>query len=61
MKLVIMILMFNLIMSIQVSHDSYFAEFAPTIMKEDKFPYLESNKIYMLVDHEKNALCELCC
>ena len=38
------------------SHDSYFVEFAPTIMNEKNFPYVESNKIYMLVDHEKNAL-----
>ena len=28
----------------------------PTIPIEKKFPYVESNKIYMLVDHEKNAL-----
>src|SRR3954471_10434385 len=38
------------------SHDSYFVEFAPTIVDENKFAYVESNKISMLIDHEKNAL-----
>ena len=38
------------------SHDSYFVEFAPTIIHEKKFAFVESNKISMLVDHEKNAL-----
>ena len=38
------------------SHDSYFVEFAPTIIHEKKFAYVESNKNSMLVDHEKNAL-----
>ena len=38
------------------SHDSYFVEFAPTTIHENKFCYVESNKISMLVDHEKNAL-----
>ena len=38
------------------SHDSYFVEFAPTIIHEKNFAYVESNKICMLVDHEKNAL-----
>ena len=38
------------------SHDSYFVEFAPTTIDENKFAYVESNKIYMQVDHEKNAL-----
>ena len=38
------------------SHDSYFVEFAPTIIDENKFAYVESNKFSMLVDHEKNAL-----
>ena len=51
MKLVIMILIFQ-------SHDSYFVEFAPTTIHENKFAYVESNKISMLVDHEKNALCD---
>ena len=39
------------------SHDSYFVEFAPTTIHEKNFAYLQSNKISMLVDHEKNALC----
>ena len=38
------------------SHDSYFVEFAPTIIHEKNFAYVESNKNSMLVDHEKNAL-----
>ena len=38
------------------SHDTYFVEFAPTTIHEKKFAYVESNKIYVLVDHEKNAL-----
>ena len=40
------------------SHDSYFVEFAPTTTDEKKFTYVESNKFSMLVDHEKNALCD---
>ena len=40
------------------SHDSYFVEFAPTIPNEKNFAYLESSKIYMLVHHENNALCD---
>ena len=39
----------------QVSHDSYFVEFAPTIMNEKKIAYVESNKNSMFVGHEKNA------
>ena len=39
-------------------HDSYFVEFAPTTIDENKFAYVESSKISMLVDHEKNALCD---
>ncbi len=38
------------IYSIQVSYDT------PTIPNEKNFAYVESNKISMLVDHEKNAL-----
>ena len=38
------------IYSIQVSYDT------PTIPIKKKFAYVESNKISMLVDHEKNAL-----
>ena len=40
------------------SHDSYFVEFAPTTIHEKKFAYVESNKISMLVDHEKNDFCD---
>ena len=40
------------------SHDSYFVEFAPTTIHENKFAYVESNKISMLMHHEKNALCD---
>ena len=40
------------IFSVQVSYDT------PTIPNEKKFAYVESNKNYMLVDHEKNALCD---
>ena len=42
----------------KVSHDSYFVEFAPTTIHENKFAYVESSKIYMQVDHENNALCD---
>ena len=38
------------------SHDSYFVEFAPTIIHEKNFAYVESSKNSILVDHEKNAL-----
>ena len=40
------------------SHDSYLVEFAPTTIHENKFAYVESNKISMLMHHEKNALCD---
>ena len=40
------------IYSIQVSYDT------PTIMNENKFAYVESNKNPMFVGHEKNALCD---
>ena len=38
------------------THDSYFVEFAPTILNEKNFAYMESSKNSMLVGHEKNAL-----
>ena len=38
------------------SHGSYFLEFAP--IHENKFAYVESEKISMLVYHEKNILCD---
>ena len=34
------------------SHDSYFVEFAPTILNEKNFAYVESSKNFMQVDHE---------
>ena len=40
------------------SHDSYFVEFAPTNIHENKFAYVESNKISMLMHCEKNDLCD---
>ena len=49
MKLVILISIFQ-------SHDSYFVEFAPTTIQEKNFPYVESSKFSMFVDHEMNAL-----
>ena len=40
------------IFSIRVSYDTR------TIVNEQKFSYVESNKISTLVDHGKNALCD---
>ena len=40
------------------SHDNYFVEFAPTTIHENKFAYVESSKISMLMNHEKNDLCD---
>ena len=42
----------------EVSYDSYFIEFAPTTIDENKFAYVESNNISMHVDQQKNALCD---
>jgi hypothetical protein len=42
----------------QVSHDSYFVEFAPTTIDENKSAYVESSKISKLVHHEKGAVCD---
>ena len=39
------------IYSIRVSYDT------PTVLNEKNFAYVESSKISMQVDHEKNALC----
>ena len=39
------------------SHDSYFFEFAPTIIHEKNFAYVETSKFSMLMHHENNALC----
>ena len=38
------------------SHDSYFVQFAPSTIHENKFAYVESNKFFMHVDQEKNDL-----
>ena len=40
------------------SHDSCFVEFAPTTIDEKNFAYVESNKISMLVNNEKNSSCD---
>ena len=40
------------IYSIRVSYDT------PTIPNEKNFSYEENSKFSMLVDHEKNALCD---
>ena len=40
------------IFSIRVSYDT------PIIVNENKIAYMESNKFSMLLDHEKNALCD---
>ena len=40
------------------SRDSYFVEFAPTTIDENRFAYVESNKNSMFVYHENNALCD---
>ena len=40
------------------SHVSYFVEFAPTTIHENKFSYVVSSKISMLEHHENNALCD---
>jgi hypothetical protein len=42
----------------QESHDSYFVEFAPTTIHENKFAYVENNKKIMREAHENNALCD---
>ena len=40
------------IFSIRVSYDT------PTIVNENKIAYMDTNKFSMLLDHEKNALCD---
>ena len=40
-------------MSIKYPMIVFFFEFAPTTIDENKFAYVESNKISMLVDHER--------
>ena len=49
-----MISIFNWIIPIKY----YFVEFALTTIHENKYAYVESKKISMLVYHEKNALCD---
>ena len=53
MKLVIIILIFNWTMLHMIF---IFVEFSPTTIDENKFAYVESSKISMQVDHEKNAV-----
>ena len=48
------ILSMETIYSIQVFYDTL------TIPNEKNFAYVESSKFFMLVDHEKNALCDGC-
>ena len=50
-----MILIFNWIMPHMIV---VLIEFAPTIPNEKNFAHVESSKISMLVNHEKNALCD---
>ena len=44
-------------MSTLANNDCTISEQVP-IEYENKFAFVESNKISMLVDHEKNALCD---
>ena len=57
MKLVIMILIFNRIM---LDMTVILLSFLPLYWMRRIFPYVESSKISILVDHEKNALCDGC-
>src|SRR3954467_4892675 len=40
------------------SNDSYFVEFAPTIIDKNDYAYVESNNHFMHVAHDKNVLCD---
>ena len=40
------------------SHNSYFVEVALTTIHENKFSYVVSSKIYMMVHHENIVLCD---
>src|SRR3954464_4162405 len=40
------------------SNDSYFVEFAPTIINKNDYAYVESNNHFMHVAHDKNVLCD---
>jgi hypothetical protein len=41
------------------NNDSYFVEFAPTIINKNDYTYLESNNYFMHVAHDKNVLCDI--
>jgi hypothetical protein len=38
------------------NNDSYFVEFAPTIINKNDYTYVESNSYFMHVAHDKNVL-----
>ena len=40
-------------------NDSYFVEFAPTIINENYYAYVERNNTLMHVDHDKDVLCDI--
>jgi hypothetical protein len=40
------------------NNDSYFVEFAPTIINKNKYDYMESINSFMHVAHDKNVLCD---
>ena len=50
--------MIPLLEEVSIEYDSYFVEFAPTIMNEKKIACVESNKNSMLMYHNKNDLCD---
>ena len=39
-------------------NDSYFVEFAPIIINDHDYAYVESINSFMHMDHDKNALCD---
>jgi hypothetical protein len=40
------------------NNDSYFVEFAPTIINKNDYAYVESINSFMHVAHDKNVLCD---
>jgi hypothetical protein len=40
------------------NNDSYFVEFAPTMINKNDYAYMESNNYFMHVAHDKNLLCD---
>jgi hypothetical protein len=40
------------------NNDSYFVEFAPTMINKNDYAYVESNNYFMHVAHDKNVLCD---